>query len=98
MSVIHLIDPLLLWLPHAAWSDVSQPLLEQVSIAPSVDLHHWFHHSLDGMQTLLAQQFDTDPFRGTRAAFSNFVRTGQAWALLIGFVIGYIVRGLTTYG
>lgn len=96
MSAIHLIDPLLLWLPHAFGNDVSQSLLGQVSIAP--DLHAGFQHSLDTVQTLLAQQFDTDPFRGTRTAFNNFVRTGQAWALLIGFVLGYIVRGLTTYG
>lgn len=94
MSVIHLInlidliDPLLLWLPDPAWSDISQHL------GQSID----FSHPFDAMQTLLAQQFDTDPFRGARGAFANFVRSGQAWALLIGFVIGYIVRGLTSYG
>lgn len=84
----HLIDPLLLWLPDATWSEISQPLLGPID----------FHHPFDAMQALLAQQFDTDPFRGARGAFANFVRSGQAWALLIGFVIGYIVRGLTSYG
>lgn len=90
MSVIHLIDPLMLWLPDASWSDASHHLLGQLSID--------FHHPLNAMQTLLAQQFETDVFRGTRAAFSNFIRSGQAWALLVGFVVGYVVRGLTSYG
>lgn len=86
----HLIDPLLLWLPDASWSDASHHLLGQVSID--------FHHPFDAMQTLLAEQFETDVFKGTRTTLNNFVKSGQAWAMLAGFVIGYIVRGLTTYG
>jgi hypothetical protein len=31
-------------------------------------------------------------------SFTNFVQTGQAWALLIGLVIGYMIRNLTSYG
>jgi hypothetical protein len=46
----------------------------------------------------LAQQFDTDVFAGVRRAADNFVKTGQVWALLIGIVIGYLLRGFTTYG
>ncbi|WP_143467719.1 hypothetical protein [Leptolyngbya ohadii] len=105
MSVIHLIDPLLLWLPNASWSDASQHLFGSISsihfsVDPlsigqiSIDVHHPFHT----MQTLLAQQFETDVFRNARVAFNNFIKSGQAWALAVGFVIGYIVRGLTTYG
>ena len=33
-----------------------------------------------------------------QAAFHHFIVTGQVWALLIGLVIGYLLRGLTTYG
>lgn len=47
---------------------------------------------------LLAEQFDTDVFAGFRRAFNNFIESGQIWALLVGIVIGYIIRGLTTYG
>jgi hypothetical protein len=94
IHLIDLIDPLMLWLPDATWSDASQHLLGQLSGQLSLDLHR----SLDWMQPCLAQQFETDVFRGARVAFNNFVRSGQAWALLAGFVIGYIVRGLTTYG
>jgi hypothetical protein len=57
---------------------------------------HW-HSSIDW--SLLAQKtFQTDVFAGTRAWFQNFIQTGQIWALIIGFVIGYILRGLTSYG
>lgn len=31
-------------------------------------------------------------------AFTHFVQTGQAWALLIGLVLGYMIRNLTSYG
>jgi len=47
---------------------------------------------------VLAQQFDTDPFSEFREWFINLVETGQLWALLMGFVIGYLFRGLTSYG
>lgn len=46
---------------------------------------------------LLAQQFDTDVFAGFRRTLSNFVKSGQIWAMLIGFVLGYMIRGITTY-
>ena len=30
-------------------------------------------------------------------AWSNFVKTGQIWALLIGIFFGYIFRSMTSY-
>jgi hypothetical protein len=42
-------------------------------------------------------QFDTDVFAGFRASMNNFVKSGQVWALIIGFVFGYLIRGMTTY-
>ena len=47
---------------------------------------------------VLAQQFDTDPFSGIREWFANLVATGQLWALIIGFILGYFFRGFTSYG
>ncbi len=29
--------------------------------------------------------------------FNNFVQTGQIWALILGFFIGYFFRGMTSY-
>jgi len=49
--------------------------------------------------TVLAQkQFETDVFAGTRAWFDNFVKSGQVWALIVGIIFGYVLRGMTTYG
>ena len=31
-------------------------------------------------------------------AFNNFVKSGQVWALLIGIILGYLFRSLTSYG
>ncbi|MFN6567994.1 hypothetical protein A6770_23250 [Nostoc minutum NIES-26] len=48
---------------------------------------------------LLAQAIrDPDLIGQISKAWSHFVQTGQIWALLIGLVIGYIIRNLTSYG
>lgn len=60
------------------------------------------HDSLGNLQinwTLLAQQISNSDLLGDlQKAFNNFIESGQAWALLIGLIIGYMIRGLTTYG
>lgn len=49
--------------------------------------------------TLLAQQIgDSDLLGDLQKAFNNFIESGQVWALIIGLIIGYMIRGLTTYG
>jgi hypothetical protein len=30
--------------------------------------------------------------------WNNFVKTGQIWAMLIGIILGYMFKGLTSYG
>ncbi|AVH70180.1 hypothetical protein [Nostoc sp. 'Lobaria pulmonaria (5183) cyanobiont'] len=49
--------------------------------------------------TALAQTI-TDPnvMGQMQKAWSHFIQTGQVWALLIGLVIGYMIRNLTSYG
>ncbi|BAU40469.1 hypothetical protein [Leptolyngbya sp. O-77] len=87
------------------WIDLAHHALTWVSSAPSfADPASWslapdgllWHWQLD--YPTLAQQFDTDVFAGVRRAADNFVKTGQVWALLIGIIIGYLLRGFTTYG
>ena len=56
----------------------------------------WHGNATDWI--LLAQQFDTDPFGGIREWFGNLIATGQLWALIIGFILGYLFRGFTSYG
>jgi len=49
--------------------------------------------------TVLAQNIsDPDLLGQLQKAFNNFVETGQVWALLIGLVVGYLIRNLTSYG
>jgi hypothetical protein len=49
--------------------------------------------------TVVAQNI-TDPniVGQMQQAFNHFVQTGQVWAMLIGLIIGYVFRNLTTYG
>ncbi len=49
--------------------------------------------------TMLAQTInDPDVLGQMEQAWNNFVTTGQIWALLIGLIVGYVLRGLTSYG
>jgi hypothetical protein len=49
--------------------------------------------------TALAQTI-TDPnvMGQMQKAWGHFIQTGQVWALLIGLIIGYMIRNLTSYG
>lgn len=49
--------------------------------------------------TLVAQTItDPDLMGQMQKVFHNFIATGQVWALLVGFVVGYMLRGMTSYG
>ncbi len=48
--------------------------------------------------TVLAQYIhDPDTLGQIQNGFSHFIQSGQAWALLIGLVIGYIFRSFTSF-
>ena len=47
--------------------------------------------------TVLAQTYQDSLGSTVEGAWNNFIQTGQVWALLIGFVVGYIFRSLTAY-
>jgi hypothetical protein len=65
-------------------------------------LHHWQQAGTDlswlHLAKLEGQQFDTDVFRGTRVFFTDFLRSGKLWAVVIGIGIGYFIGKMTTYG
>ncbi|WP_240966400.1 hypothetical protein [Nodosilinea sp. P-1105] len=46
---------------------------------------------------VLAQQFDQDILGDMASLWNTFIESGQVWALLIGFLIGYMLRGITAY-
>lgn len=47
--------------------------------------------------TVIAQQFEDTLFDRSGEILGDFVESGQLWALLIGVVLGYFIRGITTY-
>jgi hypothetical protein len=52
--------------------------------------------SLDWL--VLAQNVtDPDVLGQMQGAFSNFIKSGQVWALLIGLVVGYMFRGMSSF-
>ncbi|MEQ9552590.1 MAG: hypothetical protein RIM23_23615 [Coleofasciculus sp. G3-WIS-01] len=65
------------------------------SFHPLIDLiSPWL---TDGL--VLAQQVeDPDVLGQMQGAFNNFIESGQVWAFLIGLIIGYIFRGMSSFG
>lgn len=57
-------------------------------------LNHQF--SVDWL--VFAQEVpNTDILANIQQAWSNFVKTGQIWALLIGLAVGYMFRSMTSF-
>ncbi|WP_193876912.1 hypothetical protein [Oculatella sp. LEGE 06141] len=50
------------------------------------------------LQPIVAQEFQTNVFDGFWDSMDNFIESGQVWALLIGFILGYVIKSLTSYG
>ncbi|HEY9832289.1 MAG TPA: hypothetical protein V6D26_17015 [Stenomitos sp.] len=63
------------------------------------------HDALQGASHLVSVDWhglaqlktNTDLFGQVVSAWNNFVKTGQAWALLIGIIIGYFIKSFTTF-
>jgi len=49
-------------------------------------------------QGIVAALLETDVFKPVRTFFDYFIKSGQVWALLIGSIVGYLFRSLTSYG
>lgn len=60
-------------------------------------LHLLKDQSLD-IATILAQKIeDPQVLEKMQAAWRKFIESGQVWALIIGFIFGYIFRTFTGY-
>jgi hypothetical protein len=81
--VIHVMQDMTTWLSHTThWGDwLQQGLAWYVP-------HDW---------TVLAQQYNQDILGDIQKGFNHFVKTGQVWALLIGVILGYMIRSMTAY-
>lgn len=64
--------------------------------------HVSWGHSLPWLDfdfpSLLAQAIrDVDILRDFQEAWNKFVSTGQIWALIIGLILGWLLKGFTTF-
>lgn len=79
-----------------------------MEVDPMSEINLWFPSTNDtshqvGQSSLnyivVAQTVkDPDLLGNVEKSFNHFVQTGQVWALLIGLVLGYILRSMTSYG
>ncbi|WP_432809574.1 hypothetical protein [Pantanalinema sp. GBBB05] len=76
--------------------DITTWLIGMTHWTDTLQLLHW-HLPFDLLK-LGDKVLETDPFGDVQRAFGNFVKTGQAWAFLIGLVAGYLIRTFTSFG
>lgn len=82
-------------------------VIEVIQTLPAIadSITHWTsalggmntHYSVDWL--FLAQDVSNTPdiLANIQNAWSNFVKTGQIWALLIGIFFGYLFRSMTSF-
>ena len=49
------------------------------------------------LHSSLVVQVEDNWFNQFQQTFNHFVQSGQIWALLIGMILGYLIRSLTPY-
>ena len=70
----------------------------------NLDFHINFHINFiqDHTHFFFAAEYtdvkDPDVLGQMQKAWNNFVKTGQIWATMIGIVIGYMFKSLTSFG
>jgi hypothetical protein len=47
---------------------------------------------------LAYQVRETNLWGQVQSAWNHFVQTGQIWALIIGLILGYFIKGFTSFG
>lgn len=73
---------------------------ETVAIADkqqTISLQNSLVGDQEASSLVLAQVFDQDVVGDLGNAINTFVESGQIWALIIGFILGYMLRSVTTY-
>ncbi len=67
--------------------------MEQIEFYPSQ-----FQTSATVGTPVIGQYFDQDLVGSTGKMLNGFYESGQLWALLIGVVLGYAFKSVTSYG
>jgi hypothetical protein len=78
-------------------------LSSTASHVSSIATHSIATHSIAALMPhdghiILAQQFQQDILGDLTKAFNHFVKTGQLWAMVIGFILGFVFKSITSYG
>jgi hypothetical protein len=79
---------------HLVTSDLSLHL-SAIDISSNLHLNIADLHSHINMDLLAQQYKPTDITGDVGKGWSNFVKTGQIWALIIGVAVGYLFRSIT---
>jgi uncharacterized membrane protein AbrB (regulator of aidB expression) len=48
------------------------------------------------LQPIIAQKFEQDVLKDLRKGWEYFYSSGQIWALLVGLVVGYLIKSITS--
>jgi len=75
------------------WSDA----LQQLQMHTSASLQQLHLHTQASWNVLAQTVQDPDVLGQMQKSFNNFIKSGQVWALGIGVVIGYMIKGFTSF-
>ncbi|MGK7871850.1 MAG: hypothetical protein AB4426_00540 [Xenococcaceae cyanobacterium] len=71
---------------------------ELIDVFPAQETLEVLRGQLPSLGTVLGQMVeDPDILGQMRDAFTNFIESGQVWAMLIGLFLGYMFRSFTSY-
>ena len=69
-------------------------LLGQIPVGDALEAQAW---QALATRPLIAQQFEDNLSNNFQGAFNNFIESGQVWALMIGLLLGYLIRSVSAY-
>ncbi len=72
------------WVQIISWSSVGN----LADVFPILDWHYLLNWNL------ATPQVNTDLWTDVQNAWSHFIECGQVWALLVGLVVGWIVKSI----
>ncbi|MEM6517918.1 MAG: hypothetical protein AAF722_01145 [Cyanobacteria bacterium P01_C01_bin.70] len=83
--------------PDVMWVAVGEQGWQPPEIQSQMLAHQGLTFNQNRAVVLAQEQFDQDVIADLGNAMAYFIESGQVWALVIGFVLGYLIRGVTTY-
>ena len=77
--------------------DLSSLTLDPAALSElGASLANWGQNSLDFGSSLLVAQLETPDFGAQiQTAWHGFVESGQIWAMIVGFLFGWMIKNFT---